>query len=71
MNDNVRNQIRKLLKNFGIMADEALTTHLSQLTTGRPVHVRITLQDLTDYGDAPPEEVLHVEIDGRIHPENQ
>ena len=71
MNDNTRNQIRKLLKNFGIQADGALTTHLADLTTGKPVHVRITLEDLTDYGDTPPEEELHVEIDGRIHPENQ
>lgn len=71
MNDNTRNQIRKLLKNFGIMADEALTTHLSRLTTNRPVHVRITLEDLTDYGDTPPEEELHAEIEDRIHPENR
>ena len=68
MNDNTRNQIRKLLKNFGIQADEAITTHLSRLTTDRAVHVRITLEDLTDYGDSPPEGELHVQIDGRIQP---
>lgn len=68
MNDTTRNDIRKLLKNFGIQADEAITAHLESLTTGQPLHIRITLEDLTDYGQTPPDEELHLEIEGEIRP---
>lgn len=68
MSDTTRNDIRKLLKNFGIQADEAITAHLDSLASAQPLHLRITLEDLTDYGQAPPEHALYLEIEGDIHP---
>jgi hypothetical protein len=68
MSDTTRNDIRNLLKNFGIQADEAITAHLDSLSTSRPLHIRITLADLTDYGQTPPDEELHLEIEGEIRP---
>ena len=68
MNDTTRNDIRKLLKNFGIQADEAISAHLGSLPASQPLHVRITLEDLTDYGPTPPNEELHLEIEGEIRP---
>lgn len=64
MDEDTRTDIRKLLKSFGIQADEAILTHLA--ATASPLHLRITLSDLTDYGDNPPATPLHLEIEGTI-----
>ena len=66
MQETSRDDIRRLLKTFGVQADEAITAHLSRNPGGRPLRVRITLDDLTDYGNTPPEEPLHLEIEGEI-----
>lgn len=66
MEDQTRHDIRRLLKNFGIQADEAIMAFISRYPGTTPLQVRITLQDLTDYGDTPLGEPLFVEIEGEI-----
>jgi hypothetical protein len=66
MNSSGRDEMRKLLKTFGIQADEAVITHLARSTGTGPFKIRLLLQDLTDYGESPPEEKLEVEIVGEI-----
>ena len=61
-----RDDIRRLLKTFGIQADEAIVAHLARTPGDQPLHVRLTLQDLTDYGDQSPDEPLHFEIEGDV-----
>ncbi|MFN2147071.1 MAG: hypothetical protein ACK2T2_01660 [Anaerolineales bacterium] len=63
-----REQIRRLLKTFGIQADEALIAHLARLPGSKPLHVRLVLEDHTDYGASPPDIPLHLEIEGVIEP---
>lgn len=60
-----RDDIRRLLKTFGIAADEAILTHLTR-NPGGSRKVRLTLKDLTDYGGSPPDVPLHLEIEGEI-----
>ncbi|MCI0729087.1 MAG: hypothetical protein L0332_20540 [Chloroflexi bacterium] len=67
MEDTARRDIRRLLKTFGIQADEALTAHLERHPQIRALQVRIVLEDLTDYGGSPPAEALRVEIEDIIH----
>lgn len=66
MEESSRNDIRRLLKTFGIQADEAMIAHLARNPEVAKLQVRLILQDLTDYGDSPPEEPLHLEMDGDI-----
>ena len=66
MDNSPRMAIRKLLKNFGIRADEAIIAHLAANPDRPPLNLRITLTDMTDYGDAPPEPRLAVEVQGVI-----
>jgi hypothetical protein len=66
MEESSRNDIRRLLKAFGIQADEAMIAHLARNPKIPRLRVRLVLQDLTDYGDTPPEETLHLEMDGEI-----
>jgi hypothetical protein len=66
MDDTSRDDIRRLLKSFGIQADEAIITHLARTPGRTPLHVRITLEDMTDYGDERPAGRLHLEVEGDI-----
>jgi hypothetical protein len=67
MNDETRDDIRRLLKNFGIQADDAIQAYLDRLPGGiESIHLRITLEDLTDYGDDPPAGNLYLEIEGTV-----
>ena len=67
MSDATREDIRRLLKNFGIQADDAIQAYLDRLPGGIPsIHLRITLEDLTEYGDEPPVGKLHLEIEGSV-----
>ena len=66
MNDTSRDDIRRLLKTFGIQADEAIIAHLARMTDGPPLQIRLVLEDLTDYGDNPPADPLQLEIEGEI-----
>ncbi len=66
MEDQTRQDIRRLLKSFGIQADETIMAFISRNHGTTPLRVRLALQDLTDYGDTPPTEPLLVEIEGEI-----
>ena len=66
MEDISRNDIRTLLKTFGIQADDEIMHHLISAQYPGTLHLRITLDDLTNYGDQPPAEPLHVEVEGEI-----
>ncbi|MDX1663250.1 MAG: hypothetical protein R3272_05615 [Candidatus Promineifilaceae bacterium] len=63
MNEVTRADIRRLLKRFGIQADQALVEHLEHNPDVSAVRVRITLEDLTDYGANAPQERLHLEVE--------
>ncbi len=66
MEDNSRKSIRRMLKIFGIKADETLVAHLALNPNVASLKIRITLEDLTDYGDSPPQDPLSVTIDDEI-----
>ena len=61
-----RSDIRRLLKTFGIEADEAITAHLEKTKGEQPLRLQITLHDLTDYADMPPDTPLRLEIEGEV-----
>lgn len=66
MEENGRNDIRRLLKTFGVRADQAITAYLEENPDIDVLHLRVTMEDLTDYGDSAPGEPLHLEIDAEI-----
>lgn len=66
MDEATRTDIRRLLKRFGVQADEAITAHLERFPDNRPLRLRVVLEDWTDYGDAPPDEPLYLEIEDEI-----
>jgi hypothetical protein len=61
-----RDDIRRLLKTFGIQADEAIVAHLARAAPGPTLRLRLVLEDLTDYLGAPPPQHLHLEIEGEV-----
>lgn len=67
MDDNSRKDIRGLLKTFGVRADEAIVGHLARNPGISRLQLKVTLSDLTDYGDQPPAESLSLEVDGDIN----
>lgn len=66
MEENTRSDIRRLLKTFGIQADEAIMAHLALTSGEEAIQVRLTLEDLTNYDENPPKKPLHLEIEGEI-----
>jgi hypothetical protein len=66
MEDASRADIRKLLKTFGVQADEAIFKYLLQNPGATPLRIRLTLTDLTEYEDAPHGEQLHLEVEGQV-----
>ncbi len=66
MEETSRDDIRRLLKQFGVRADEAVIAHLARTSGDRPLRIRLTLEDLTDYGSSTPATPLHLEIEGEI-----
>jgi hypothetical protein len=66
MEDSSRSDIRRLLKIFGVQADEAVIEFLLQNPGADPIRIRLTLTDLTDYGGSPPAAPLSVEVVGEI-----
>ena len=53
MSEESRKDIRMLLKKFGVQADEAIVQHLTRLDRPVTLKLRCTLEDVTDYEDAP------------------
>jgi hypothetical protein len=61
-----RDDIRRLLKTFGVKADEAILGHLARNPGIGPLRLRLSLEDLTDYGDEPPKRPLKLEVAGEV-----
>ena len=66
MSSSKRDDMRAFLKNYGIQADEAVVIHLARNPSIKSLHLRLSLQDLTDYGENIPTESLALELEGRI-----
>jgi hypothetical protein len=66
MAEGYRDDIRRLLKEFGVRADGAIVTHLAQAPGTQTLRLRFTLEDLTDYVEAGPPQRLHLEVEGTI-----
>jgi len=67
--DTSRSDIRRLLKIFGVKADEMIITHLIRNPQAGPLRLRITMEDLTEYGETLPEKPLHYVVEGTIRRE--
>lgn len=61
-----RDDIRRLLKMFGIRADELIVAHLARTPSAGPLRVALILEDRTDYGKEPPADRLHLELEGDV-----
>ncbi len=66
MDETTRNDIRRLLKVFGVQADEALMAHLDKHPELPTLRVRITLEDLTDYGAGALADPLTFQVEGEV-----
>jgi hypothetical protein len=66
MDDTSRKDVRRILKTFGIRADEAMVAHLARNPNVDVLSIQVTLEDLTDYGDSPPDDRLKVVINENV-----
>lgn len=67
MPSNAHDDIRKLLKEFGLTADETVSAYFIEHKPDRPLRLRIVLEDVTVYETAP-SEPLRVEVEGLVSP---
>jgi len=67
MDDNSRKDIRALLKTFGVKADEAIVGYLAKNPDVQQLNLKVTLEDMTDYGSNAPKESLSFVVDGQIN----
>jgi hypothetical protein len=67
MPSNSHDDIRKLLKEFGLTADEVVSAYLIEEKPQQALHLRIVLEDVTPY-QTPPRSPLRVEIQGDVRP---
>jgi len=70
MGDISRDDIRRLLKSFGVQADETIIAHITRNPGSTPLRVRIIMEDVTDYGQSPPDQPLRLEIEGEVQRDN-
>lgn len=70
MPTNSRDEIRRLLKEFGVGADEAAIRHLAQHPDLSEISVRLLLVDETGYTDPHPDR-LTFEVRGTIHRDSE
>lgn len=57
--------IRRLLKTFGVQADEAIRRRLAALPAGQALRLRVTLEEL----DAPGDDALRMAVEGEVRRE--
>ena len=69
MESTSRDDIRRLLKMFGIRADELIVAHLARTPSAGPLRLALILEDRTDYGKEPPADRLHLELEGDVRRE--
>ncbi len=67
MDDNSRKDIRALLKTFGVKADEAIVGHLAKNPDVKQLNLKVTLEDITDYGTSSPSEELSFVVNGQVN----
>jgi hypothetical protein len=67
MPSTAHDDIRRLLKEFGLTADETVTAYLIETKPSRPLQLRIVLEDMTRY-ESPPSQALRVEVAGEVGP---
>jgi len=65
MRSRAHDDIRRLLKEFGLTADETVSAYLIETKPDRPLRLRIVLEDMTDYATPPPRP-LRVEVEGEV-----
>ena len=66
MKDDTRNDIRRALKQFGVKADEELVAYLALNSDITELNIRLTLEDITDYGKLAPENTLSLVVEASI-----
>jgi hypothetical protein len=67
MPSNAHDDIRKLLKEFGLTADETVSAYLIEMKPSAPLRLRIVLEDVTEYSERPATP-LRVEVTGQVNP---
>jgi hypothetical protein len=67
MRSEAHDEVRRLLKEFGVTADETISAYLIETKPSRPLRLRIVLEDLTQY-ESQPAQQLHLEVEGDVHP---
>lgn len=65
MRSKAHDDIRKLLKEFGLTADETVSAYMIESKPNRPLKLRIVLEDLTEY-DTAPSQPLRVQVEGEV-----
>ncbi len=65
MNSSTHDDIRKLLKQFGLTADETLSAYIVENKPTRPLRLRIVLEEISDPASPSP---LRVEVEGDVKP---
>ena len=65
MRDGAHDEIRKLLKEFGLTADETVSAYLIENKPAQALKLRIVLEDITPY-ETPPARSLRVEVEGEV-----
>ncbi len=63
MENATRTDIRHLLRNFGIQADEAIVEHVKRMVSDEPRRLRITVEDVTGAPESP---TKVFEIEGEV-----
>jgi hypothetical protein len=66
MEENGRKDIRRLLKTFGIQADEAIVAHLASHPQINSLNLRVILEDLTEYDQDDPVVPLRLQVEDTI-----
>ncbi len=66
MNEITQSDIRRLLKTFGVKADDTIMHHLTDHPEIQSLKIRIRLEDDTDYSQYPELLPLAFEISGEV-----
>jgi hypothetical protein len=67
MRSATHDDIRRLLKEFGLTADETVSAFIIENRPAHPLRLRVVLEDLTEYETAP-QYPLRVEVEGEVVP---
>jgi hypothetical protein len=63
MRSSTHDDIRKLLKQFGLTADETVSAYIIENKPVRPLRLRIVLEEVSDPAAPSP---LRVEVEGQV-----